>query len=177
VDVTHSQPKVFKTPHTEQLDRDEDLAAVDVAMAACARRLTSPPCASATRCNADGGCSPRARPGALHEASILRRAAERVTMLSVGTATESYQPDNSADEDDGAIGWLSEGADPDADLGAAAARRGDDETPRDRYLHLDARGPRRGARHRRATPRRDRAGALGKATVAEAELHAAGAVM
>jgi len=30
-------------------------------------------------------------------------------MLSVGTATESYQPDNSADEDDGAIGWLSDG--------------------------------------------------------------------
>jgi len=42
---------------------------------------------------------------ALHEAEhFFGVPPERVTMLSVGTATDSYQPDDTADEDDGAIG-------------------------------------------------------------------------
>jgi hypothetical protein len=47
---------------------------------------------------------------ALHEAEhFMGIDAERVRMLSVGTATVSYRPAEGIDPDAGAVGWLSDG--------------------------------------------------------------------
>jgi hypothetical protein len=94
-------------------------------------------------------------------------------MLSVGTAIEGYQPDDSVEEDDGAIGWLSDGR---LILTLISVQQQHVEAMMedrlgDRYLHLDAPWPRdAGLGIDVAT---DAAAttlvALGKATVAQAD--------
>ena len=146
VDVTRSQTKVFKTPHTEQSTGDEDLAAVDVAMAACAAPAYFPAVRIGDTLYADGGLFATAPDQvALHEAEhFFGVPPERVTMLSVGTATESYRPDDSVAEDDGAIGWLTDGR---LILTLISVQQQHVEAMMedrlgDRYLHLDAPWPR-----------------------------------
>jgi hypothetical protein len=47
---------------------------------------------------------------AMHEAEhFLGIKAAAVRMLSIGTATAGYHPDDGVDAEDGAIGWLSDG--------------------------------------------------------------------
>jgi len=111
---------------------------------------------------------------ALHEAEhFFGVPPERVTMLSVGTATDSYQPDNSADEDDGAIGWLSDGR---LILTLISVQQQHVEAMMedrlgDRYLHLDAPWPRDAGLGIDVATAEAAATlvALGKATVAEAD--------
>jgi len=146
VDITHSQTKVFKTPHAEESTGDEDLTAVDVAMAACAAPAYFPAVRIGDSMYADGGLFATAPDQvALHEAEhFLGVPPERVRMLSVGTATESYQPDDSVEEDAGAVGWLSDGR---LILTLISVQQQHVEAMMEdrlggRYLHLDAPWPR-----------------------------------
>jgi patatin-like phospholipase/acyl hydrolase len=145
VDVTRSQTKVFKTPHTEQSTGDEDLLAVDVAMAACAAPAYFPAVRIGDTLYADGGLFATAPDQvALHEAEhFFGVPPERVTMLSIGTAIEGYQPEDSVTEEDGAIGWLTDGR---LILTLISVQQQHVEAMMedrlgDRYLHLDARWP------------------------------------
>jgi len=111
VDVSHSQTKVFKTPHAAQSTGDEQLRAVDVAMAASAAPAYFPSVRIDGTLYADGGIFAVAPDQvALHEAEHFIGIRPRdVSMLSIGTATQGYQPDDRLDADDGAVGWLSDG--------------------------------------------------------------------
>lgn len=111
VDVGQSLTKVFKTPHASESRGDAHLLAVDVAMATAAAPAYFPAVAIENRLYADGGLFAVAPDQvALHEAEhFLGIEAKRVRMLSIGTATAGYRPDQGVEADDGAVGWLDEG--------------------------------------------------------------------
>jgi hypothetical protein len=94
-------------------------------------------------------------------------------MLSIGTATASYQPDDPVEEGDGAIGWLSDGR---LILTLISVQQQHvqammEDRLGDRYLHLDAPWPRdAGLGIDVATPEAAATlVALGRATVAGAD--------
>jgi len=111
VDVTHSTTKIFKTPHGSASLGDQDVAAVDVAMATSAAPSYFPAVRIDGVMYADGGMFAVAPDQiALHEAEhFLGIDPQRVTMLSVGTATVAYRPPEGIEENSGAVGWLSDG--------------------------------------------------------------------
>lgn len=175
VDITRSQTKVFKTPHAEESTGDEDLAAVDVAMAACAAPAYFPAVKIGDTLYADGGLFATAPDQvALHEAEhFFGVPPERVTMLSVGTATSSYQPADSVEEDAGAVGWLSDGR---LILTLISVQQQHvqammEDRLGDRYLHLDAPWPRDAGLGLDVATEEAAATlvALGRATVAETD--------
>lgn len=175
VDITRSQTKVFKTPHAEESTGDEHIAVVDVAMAACAAPAYFPSVRIGESLYADGGLFATAPDQvALHEAEhFLGVPPERVTMLSVGTATANYQPDDPVEEDAGAVGWLSDGR---LILTLISVQQQHvqammEDRLGERYLHLDATWPRHaGLGIDVATPEAaDTLIALGRATVAQAD--------
>jgi patatin-like phospholipase/acyl hydrolase len=175
VDITRSQTKVFKTPHAEGSTGDEGISAVDVAMATCAAPAYFPSVRIGDSLYADGGLFAVAPDQvALHEAEhFLGVPPERVSMLSIGTATVSYQPADSVEEDNGAVGWLSDGR---LILTLISVQQQHvqammEDRLGDRYLHLDAPWPREaGLGIDVATPEAARTlVAMGRATVAEAD--------
>jgi len=112
VDVLACRTKVFKTPHGAVRESDAELPIVDVVMAACAAPAYFPSVIVGARLYADGGLFAVAPDQiALHEAQhFLGIAPERVSMLSVGTATSGYRPrEGVEDPQAGAVSWLSEG--------------------------------------------------------------------
>lgn len=112
VDVLACRTKVFKTPHGAVRESDAELPIVDVVMAACAAPAYFPSVMVEARLYADGGLFAVAPDQiALHEAQhFLGIAPERVSMLSVGTATAGYRPrEGVEDPQAGAVSWLSEG--------------------------------------------------------------------
>jgi patatin-like phospholipase/acyl hydrolase len=111
VDVQSCRTKVFKTPHAPASRGDERLAAVDVAMAACAAPAYFPAVRVGGRRYADGGLFAVAPDLlALHEAEhFVGVPPTSIRMLSVGTAASHYRPLHDVDADAGAVGWLSEG--------------------------------------------------------------------
>jgi predicted acylesterase/phospholipase RssA len=112
VDVLACRSKVFKTPHGQMQESDAELPIVDVVMAACAAPAYFPSVRVGERLYADGGLFAVAPDQiALHEAQhFLDIPPERVSMLSVGTATARYRPrEGVEDPQAGAVGWLSEG--------------------------------------------------------------------
>lgn len=111
VDVGLCQTKVFKTPHAPASEGDGDLAALDVAMAACAAPAYFPCVRIGRRQYADGGLFAVAPDQvALHELEhFVGIGAERVAMLSIGTATAHYRPPEGVRAEAGAMGWLSSG--------------------------------------------------------------------
>lgn len=111
VDVGRSETKVFKTPHVVASRGDELVSAVDVALATSAAPAYFPSVRIGDNLYADGGLFAVAPDQiALHEAEhFMGVDPARVHMLSIGTATAGYQPDEGADSDDGAVGWLSDG--------------------------------------------------------------------
>jgi len=111
VNVTRSLTKVFKTPHDPASRGDEALCTVDVAMATSAAPAYFPAVRIGDDLYADGSMFAVAPDQvALHEIEhFLGIAAERVSMLSVGTATAGCQPAGGVDSDDGAVGWLTDG--------------------------------------------------------------------
>lgn len=111
VDVSRSLTKVFKTPHSADSEGDGHLTAVDVAMATSAAPAYFPAVNIEGRLYADGGLFAVAPDQvALHEAEhFMGVDPANVQMLSIGTATAGYQPDDEIEADDGAVGWLGEG--------------------------------------------------------------------
>ena len=111
VNVTRSLTKVFKTPHGPASKGDEAVRAVDVAMATSAAPSYFPAVQIGDALYADGGMFAVAPDQvALHEAEhFLGVRADRVRMLSIGTATFGYQPAGGVEGDDGAVGWLTDG--------------------------------------------------------------------
>ena len=111
VDVERCQTKVFKTPHAPASKGDGDLRAVDVAMAACAAPAYFPAVPVGGRLYADGGLFAVAPDQvALHELEhFMGIDPERVSMLSIGTATAHYRPAEGVHDDSGAVGWLADG--------------------------------------------------------------------
>ena len=111
VDVIACQSKVFKTPHSPQSLGDGSLRAADVAMAASAAPAYFPSVTIGKRLFADGGLFAVAPDqDALHEAEhFMGVDLQCVRMLSIGTATLRYHPDAGVNDDDGAVGWLSDG--------------------------------------------------------------------
>jgi len=111
VDVGRSRTKVFKSPRPGTPERDSDCRVVDVAMAACAAPAYFPSVAIGGHLYADGGLFAVAPDQvAMHEAEHFRGVeAERMRMLSVGTAAAQYRPAQAVEPDAGAVGWLSDG--------------------------------------------------------------------
>jgi len=111
VDVTRSVTKVFKTPHAPASRGDEGLPVVDVVMATCAAPAYFPSVRVGAHLYADGGLFAVAPDQvALHEAEhFMGMPAQRVRMLSLGTATAGYQPADRVEADAGAVGWLTDG--------------------------------------------------------------------
>jgi patatin-like phospholipase/acyl hydrolase len=146
VNVTRSQTKVFKTPHADASAGDELVRAVDVAMATSAAPAYFPAVQLGGHLYADGGLFAVAPDQvALHEAThFMGTRAEKVRMLSIGTATRGYQPAEGVAADDGAVGWLSDGR---LILTIVAVQQQHVEAMMedrlgDRYLRLDADWPR-----------------------------------
>lgn len=111
VDVSRSVTKIFKSPHADRSRGDESVLAVDVAMATSAAPAYFPAVAIGDTLYADGGLFAVAPDQvAMHEAEhFMDVAPGRMRMLSIGTATAGYQPDDGVASDDGAVGWLSDG--------------------------------------------------------------------
>lgn len=111
VNVSNSSTKIFKTPHSPKSRGDESVRAVDIALATCAAPSYFPSRAIGRSLYADGGMFAVAPDlVALHEAEqFMEVDLADVTMLSVGTATLRYTPAERIANDDGAVGWLSEG--------------------------------------------------------------------
>jgi uncharacterized protein len=111
VDVDLCRTKVFKTPHAPTSMGDGTLRAVDVAMAACAAPAYFPAVPIGRRLYADGGLFAVAPDQvALHELEhFMGVDPQRVSMLSIGTATARYRPAEGVRDDAGAVGWLAEG--------------------------------------------------------------------
>lgn len=111
VNVTRCQTKVFKTPHGSASKGDEHIRAVDVAMATCAAPAYFPAVPIDGQLYADGGLfSVAPDQVALHETEhFLGIDVNRVRMLSLGTCTLGYQPQEGVSDDAGAVGWLSDG--------------------------------------------------------------------
>ena len=111
VDVGLCKTKVFKTPHGPASRGDGGLRAVDVALAACAAPAYFPSVRIGRRIFADGGLFAVAPDQvALHELEhFMGVGPDRVSMLSIGTATAHYHPAEAVRDDTGAVGWLSDG--------------------------------------------------------------------
>jgi uncharacterized protein len=111
VNVTRGLTKVFKTPHTPASRGDEHIRVADAVLAACAAPAYFPSVTIDGALYADGGLFAVAPDQvALHEAEhFMGVAVERISMLSIGTATVGYQPAGGIDPDAGAVGWLSDG--------------------------------------------------------------------
>lgn len=111
VNVTRCQTKVFKTPHAQASRGDEQIRAVDVAMATSAAPAYFPAVPIGGELFADGGLFCVAPDQvALHEAEhFMGIDANTVRMLSLGTGTLGYQPQEGVSDDAGAVGWLSDG--------------------------------------------------------------------
>lgn len=111
VNVTRAQTKVFKTPHAPGSTGDEGVRAVDVAMATSAAPAYFPLVRIGDDLFADGGLFAVAPDQiALHEAEhFMGIDPLRVRMLSVGTATSGYRPEEGVTDDAGAVGWLADG--------------------------------------------------------------------
>lgn len=112
VDVLSCQTKIFKSPHVPASMGDGAVAAVDVAMAACAAPAYFPAVRIGERLYADGGLFAVAPDQvALHEAEhFMGLNPRKVRMLSIGTATSRYRPREGADDGNaGAVSWLSDG--------------------------------------------------------------------
>lgn len=111
VNVSRSLTKVFKTPHVAASRGDERVRAVDVAMATSAAPAYFPAVPIGGALYADGGLFAVAPDQvALHEAEhFMNVELERISMLSIGTATVGYRPAGGAGASDGAVDWLSDG--------------------------------------------------------------------
>jgi patatin-like phospholipase/acyl hydrolase len=111
VDVGACETKVFKTPHAPASEGDGDLYAVDVAMASCAAPAYFPSVRIGDRLYADGGLFAVAPDQvALHELEhFMNKDLRHVRMLSIGTATAHYRPQEGVHDDAGAVGWLANG--------------------------------------------------------------------
>lgn len=145
VDVTRSETKVFKTPHVAASHGDETCKAVDVMMATSAAPAYFPSVMIAGRLYADGGLFAVAPDQvAMHEAEhFMHVNPNRVRMVSIGTATASYQPTEELDPDVGAVGWLTDGR---LILTLISVQQQHvqaimEDRLGDRYLRLDARWP------------------------------------
>jgi len=111
VNITLSQTKVFKSPHTAGSRGDEGVRAASVAMATSAAPAYFPSVRVGPHLFADGGMFAVAPDQvAMHEAEhFMGIAAARIRMLSVGTATANYRPASDVAITDGAVDWLAEG--------------------------------------------------------------------
>ncbi len=116
VDVGTCRTKIFKSPHVAASRGDGHLAAVDVAMAACAAPAYFPSVRIGEHLYADGGLFAVAPDQvALHEVEhFMGLTLDTLHMLSIGTATAHYQPqdrpnETGGDAQAGAVGWLSDG--------------------------------------------------------------------
>lgn len=145
VDVSRSVTKVFKTPHADASLGDEDISAVDVAMATSAAPAFFPSVQIGNTLYADGGLFAVAPDQvALHEAELfMGTKPARVRMLSIGTATMGYRPAEHLEADAGAVGWLTDGR---LILTMIAVQQQHvvatmEDRLQDRYLRLDARWP------------------------------------
>ncbi|WP_042428441.1 CBASS cGAMP-activated phospholipase [Comamonas granuli] len=145
VDVSRSVTKVFKTPHADASLGDEDISAVDVAMATSAAPAFFPSVQIGKTLYADGGLFAVAPDQvALHEAELfMGTKPARVRMLSIGTATMGYRPAEHLEADAGAVGWLTDGR---LILTMIAVQQQHvvatmEDRLQDRYLRLDARWP------------------------------------
>ena len=118
VDVSRSATKVFKTPHADASLGDEDISAVDVAMATSAAPAFFPSVQIGKTLYADGG-------------------------LFAVAATMGYRPAEHLEADAGAVGWLTDGR---LILTMIAVQQQHvvatmEDRLQDRYLRLDARWP------------------------------------
>lgn len=146
VDVNRCRTKIFKTPHALTSRGDEKVRAVDVAMATCAAPAYFPAVRVGRRLYADGGLYAVAPDQvALHEMEhFLRIDMNRVSMLSVGTATLHYKPEEGVTDDAGAVEWMSRGR---LILTLISVQQQhaqamvEDRLGEARYLRLDARWP------------------------------------
>jgi len=111
VNITLSQTKVFKSPHTAGSRGDEGVRAASVAMATSAAPAYFPSVRVGPHLFADGGMFAVAPDQvAMHEAEhFMGIDAARIRMLSVGTATANYRPASDVAVTDGAVDWLAEG--------------------------------------------------------------------
>lgn len=111
VNVTRCLTKIFKTPHAPGSRGDERVRAVDVTMATCAAPTYFPAVRIGGDLFADGGMFAVAPDQvALHRSEhFMGVDASRISMLSIGTATEGYWLVEGVDEDAGAVGWLADG--------------------------------------------------------------------
>ena len=111
VDVSRSVTKVFKTPHVAASRGDEAVKVIDVTMATCAAPAYFPSVPIGDRLYADGGLFAVAPDQvAMHEAEhFMKIDPDRVRMVSIGTATEGYQPSEAVEAQAGAVGWLTDG--------------------------------------------------------------------
>lgn len=111
VDVSRSVTKVFKTPHVDASRGDEDIKVIDVTMATCAAPAYFPSVPIGGRLYADGGLFAVAPDQvAMHEAEhFMKIDSNRIRMVSIGTATEGYQPSDAVEAQAGAVGWLNDG--------------------------------------------------------------------
>lgn len=144
--VSLSQTKVFKTPHSARSSGDEQVHAVGIAMATSAAPAYFPSVRIGKYLYADGGIFAVAPDQvALHEAEhFLRVPAERVRMLSIGTGTAHYRPSSAVSEKDGAVDWLAEGR---LILTLISVQQQHvqamlEDRLRDRYFHIDGDWPR-----------------------------------
>lgn len=145
VNVTRSLTKVFKTPHGPASMGDESVSAVEVAMATCAAPAYFPAVRIGDALYADGGMFAVAPDQvALHEAEhFLGVQAQRIRMLSIGTATAGYRPVGGTDSGDGAVAWLRDGR---LLLTLVSVQQQHvqammEDRLRDRYLRIDAAWP------------------------------------
>jgi uncharacterized protein len=111
VNVTRCVSKVFKSPHARDSRGDEQVRLLDATLASCAAPAYFPSVRIGDDLYADGGLYAVAPDQvALHEAQhFMGVDADRVRLLSIGTATMGYQPDTGVEDDAGAVGWLSSG--------------------------------------------------------------------
>lgn len=111
VDVSRSVTKVFKTPHVAASRGDENVKVIDVTMATCAAPAYFPSVLIGDHLYADGGLFAVAPDQvAMHEAEhFMKIHPDRIRMVSVGTATAGYQPNEAVDAQAGAVGWLTDG--------------------------------------------------------------------
>lgn len=145
VNVSKSMTKIFKTPHAARSSGDENVAAVDAAMATCAAPAYFPAVRIGEDLYADGGMFAVAPDlVALHEAEqFVGVDVADIDMLSIGTGTLRYTPAHGVGEDDGAVGWLTEGR---MVLTLLSVQQQHVQAMmldrlRDRYMHLDALWP------------------------------------
>lgn len=109
--ISLSQTKIFKTPHSVRSRGDEKRHAVSVALATSAAPAYFPAVRIGRYLYADGGMFAVAPDQvAMHEAEhFMEVPLWRMRMLSIGTGTAHYAPSGKSSERDGAVDWLSEG--------------------------------------------------------------------